>query len=645
MSDGPFIEKQNTTVIAGVNTDEGEKGLSPTELIGKMIADKNQIQRNRMYFERQWLVNIAFLFGRHHFRIEKRDLDNMQERIEWELVRIQSRKKIRRTANYILPLYRSVLSRLLQLKTNISVTAGTNQRRDRDSARVAKYVLDDHWENVNKSNPLLMQDLGGMILILSRLFKYQLAIGHGYIKPVFNPNAKGKAVLGEEGIVEGEIGAVETQVPNPFKVFPDILGRFIFEEQVLGVDDIEEQYDKKVEPEKINFVDVESRLTTMLQNTRPETFENAARIWQRWSLPSKRQPDGQLLVFTQNKMLHDGPIPEEYKGRMPYIRIDFLDLLFGDYAQGIVEQLIPLQEDYNFTITRIAEAKKWMTGKVMAPKQAKLTAKWDDEMGQLLFYQAPHKPEYLPPPTIPSYYLNDLVRIRRDMEDIAMSHDASIGRVPAQIKSGVAIDALKEQDVKQMAPVLLGTEAKLSHYAEMVLDIIQIKYTVPRLLSVSNDQTIQEVRTFKGKDVEGERKTKIDLGSSLPDSKEARQAFILNLVERGLITPDRGRDLLEIGDVEGVYHNLDEANQKSETENMINDDTIEIVIMPFDNHVDHLRSMDKFFKSQEFEKLDKEIRDILLQHRQGHQEALAEETKAANALAGSQPPAGSPVQQ
>ena len=142
-------------------------------------------------------------------------------------------------------------------------------------------------------------------------------------------------------------------------------------------------------------------------------------------------------------------------------------------------------------------------------------------------------------------------------------------------------------------------------------------------MSVSNDQTIQEVRSFKGIDVEGERKVKIDLGSSLPDSKEARQAFILSMVDRQLITPDKGRDLLEIGDTEGVYHNLDEAVQKSETENIINDGA-DVEMQPFDNHVDHLRSLDKFLKSQEYEKLEEPIRIKLLEHRQGHQEALAE---------------------
>ena len=284
-----------------------------------------------------------------------------------------------------------------------------------------------------------------------------------------------------------------------------------------------------------------------------------------WEHPTKKHPEGRYIISTSNKIIKNTVIPPEYKGRFPYFKFEFLSFMLASYPQGMVEQLVSLQEEYNYTITRLASYKKWMAGKLMVPRYSKMDTKWDDEVGQIIKYDpAGGSPEWNSPPAPPSILMNDLVRIRKDMEDISAVHDTSVGRTPGQAKSGIAIQSLNEQDNSQLLPTLIGIEEKLGFFCETVLDIMEAKYTEPRLLSITGEGLGAEIKTFLGHELRSNRRIKIKLGSAMPVSKSARQEFLMNLAMGEFITKQKAMELMEFGDLEGVYHNVDEtaANQR-----------------------------------------------------------------------------------
>ncbi len=608
-------------------TDETKpKPLTDVEKAGKIIGERDKIQKGRTTFEKQWLINIAFLHGKQYFQISRKALPGLDDRIRWEFDNLERKKKIRRIDNYILPLYRSVLARFLRMKAHVTVDATTNSDRDKSSAKISQEVLEDHWQMVNKANPVLCQDYAGMILVLKRLFGYLLAVGTGYLKPYFNQHAKVKHYLAGK-VGEDAVGETETKVLHAFDVFEDPLKQYLIEQSVMNVDRIEEMYDKKVKAEDVGYTDTEQKLMNLLEGSTPEKFENAARIFEKWQLPSKKYPDGWYEVCTAKEILVEEPLPPECKGRIPYFKFDYLDLMLSPYAQGFVEQLISLQEELNYTLTRLAGYKKYMAGKVMVSKGAGLEKKWDDETGQLIFYNAGHKPTYEAGPNPPSFIMLEIRRIKSAMEDIAASHDASMGRVPGGVKSGVGMEQLAEGDISQLGPVLMGIEQKLAFYAETVLDIVEAKYSEPRLLAITGDTLGAEVKTFKGENVTGNRRIKVSLGSSLPYTKEARQTYIMKMEERKYITPEKARELMEFGDVEGLFHSLDETAQKEEIQMMLKGG-YEIVVEEWDDHTIHIKIITDFMKSKQFMELDEKVRQQFIAHRQQHQQFLLKEQEA-----------------
>jgi hypothetical protein len=174
----------------------------------------------------------------------------------------------------------------------------------------------------------------------------------------------------------------------------------------------------------------------------------------------------------------------------------------------------------------------------------------------------------------------------------------------------------------------------------MVLDIMEKRYTEERLLSITGDTLSAQVKTFKGEQVKGNHRIKISLGSGMPQTKEARQTLIMTLVKEGYITKEKGLELLEFGDLEGLYVNVDETAQKGELQSMI--DGSQVVVNEWDNHASHLKVLDDFLKSEEYKKTDPQVLQMILLHRQQHQQGLTMEMQTAAQMSAPAIPQGAP---
>ena len=620
--------------------------IIPSEepIIKDVIKKKDDIQKSRHITERQWLVNLAFLYGKQHFLASNRHIHaGLEERIIWELKSEERKNKTKRSSNYILPLYRSLLARMLQMKANITVEPTTSTEEDKSAARVAQEVLEDHWQMVNKSNPLLSKKHAGMLRILAKLFASLLSCGRGYISPFFNAKTISKAVLNGE-IIPGEIGEVETKVWTPFDIFTDRLGTYLIAQEILPVDTIKEQYNVEVKPDQLTYTEPEQALLNMLEGGEEQAkIENGARTYQYWEIPTSKNKNGRFQIVTESKVIYDGEIPSEYKNRIPFFEFDYLDLLMSVFPQSAVEQVISLQEEYNYTLSRLYAYKKWFAGKLKVPKKCKLETKYDDEIGQIIYYeQGFGEPHFEVPPNPPSFLFDDLARIRKDMEDIIGVHDSNMSPSRSAGKSGVAIGNLNELDNSQLMPVLMSIESQLEFYCETVLDIIEAKYSEPRIVAITGENLGSDVKTFTGQNVKGNRRIKINLGSALPMSKSERQAFLMMLADKGYIDRAKALELMEFGDLAGIFISVDENAQKQEISEMMKG--VESVPQQLDYHPTHIKVLEDFIKGEQFKKLAPEIQQLLMQHHSIHQKYLQVEMQAAQGMGGGHEAQGMPPQ-
>jgi len=172
----------------------------------------------------------------------------------------------------------------------------------------------------------------------------------------------------------------------------------------------------------------------------------------------------------------------------------------------------------------------------------------------------------------------------------------------------------------------------------MVLDIMQAKYTEPRILSITGDTLGADVNVFKGEQLQGNRRIKISLGSSMPQSKSDRQGLIMLLADKGYITKQKALELMEFGQIEGVFHSVDEQAAKSENQEMLKGTFPEP--MPYDDHTIHLAKHQEFMKSKQYKLLPQEIIQLFTAHQKGHQDMLMNEIQASQQVQGQPPQTG-----
>lgn len=636
---------------------ENETGNPPDETEGKQTDERkiahwkakvSKVRNWRQMYERQWLVNVAFLYGKHHFTLDKKSGDSLEDQILWEFKDIQRKKKLTRSSNYLLVLYRSVLARFLMMKSSVDVDASTGSDNDKSCARVAKLALDDFWQNVNKKNPMLCKHLSGMQMVLMRTFGYFLCTGQGYLVPDYNPDALGKAVLTQDGkqsvVNDMKIGEIEVKVFHNFDVFRDFDRRWFVTRERESIEQIEEKWDVKVEPETDISDTAEQQLLNLLDGGTTRLLDTSAVIYTVYQLPNKKHPNGRKLKYVSDKVLLDEDLPTWCKGRLPVFELDYLNFGFSDFAQGMIEQLVSLQEDYNYTIKRITEYKKWFAGKMMVSRGAKLSSKPNDDLNQILFYNQGHKPEQVPGCEPPEYLWKELERIRKDMQDISAAHDPSLGSLPHPDTSGIAIENMTELDNSMLSPELISTEKQLSFFCEMVIDCMEENYNVPRFISVAGSDMAAEVASFVGSGLNGNKEIQVSMGSSMPATKSARQDFLVNMFKLGLIDQPKLKELLEFGNIGGAFNDLDEAAAKRENQLMSNPAYV-IKAEPWENQTTHLNTHHDFMKTEDFYNSPPDIQQKYISHCSQHQQFLLQETQAAGKMApppggASKPPAG-----
>lgn len=617
-----------------------------TEIIGKITEEVRRRTEARAEYNRQAFVNVMFLYGKHHFTLSRLRADaTIGQHVVWELETNKSKLAIKRTSNYILPLFRSLHSRMIRMKANVHAEPMTSTEKDRDAARVSKEVAEDFWENCNRNNPWLANEYSGMQAVWMKTTLYMMSIGMGYLNPYFNPKAK-TFVYDQmnKNVIEADVGEAEVRVFMSLNVFRDKFNRFVIVRRFISPEQVEYEFDKKVEPSSIDEEAAEVKISRMLDGTDFEKEEkDGVYVYTKYCIPTTEYPQGLMISCTDKELLTepDNPLPTECKNRIPVYEFRYQDLGFSSQAQGAIEQVIDLQQDYNFTISRIAQHKKLMTGKILTPRGAKLSAKHDDVVGQIISYAQGMKPSIESAPPVPEYYFKEILRIREDMENLMNSHDASMGQTPGQVKSGVGITNLANRDEAQIAPELIMCEQKLGFFAEHVLDICQERYNERRLLSISGDDLAFEIKSFIGSDLFGQKRIQIRMGSNFPLDKTERTNYILMLKKEGFISPERAKDLLEFTDIDGAFKSLDETAAKQDILNII-DGNHEVIAEPFEDHTIFLKVINDFMKGSVYTKLSPEIRQRILQWQAQHQDMLLREQQAAAQMGAPLPPAAQP---
>lgn len=184
--------------------------------------------------------------------------------------------------------------------------------------------------------------------------------------------------------------------------------------------------------------------------------------------------------------------------------------------------------------------------------------------------------------------------------------------------------------------------------ARQTLSLAVEMWDVKRLIKIVGEDGSVDTMFLAGSDLENGTDIRVEPGSALPTSKAARQALIMDLMDREYIPPEQGLEILEIGGAQKLMDQLHSDKRQAQRENvrMKNIDPATLMqdegqidpmtgqpmpappavsVNTWDNHKIHIDVHNRYRRGQAFEFLPDEIKAQFELHIQLHKQAMYQE--------------------
>lgn len=611
----------------------------------------------RQSIERQWYINLAFYAGKQNIATVPVGVGSSATGGIRLYVPTAPYYRSRPVINRIKPIIRKEMAKLTAQKPSATIIPATSDDRDQAAARAGEQI----WDSTYRRKKLAA--------IHKQAQLWARVCGTGYTKCYWNPTA-----INSES--------------------PDVLGDFCYETitpfhllvpDMLAVDIEDQPYVIQVSTRtcdwvKIHYPDIPNTPNIMeATDILNDSFLNlvGSNSYKRDSILCYEvwvKPGNLTLLPNGGMFLIIGESLVEYVEGNPYMHQQYPFSKVGNISSGrfydtsVIEDLVPIQREFNRTRGQIIESKNAMSKPQLIAEEGAIDPnRITSAPGQVVLYKVGYRPpEPLPLQNIPAYVINELNNQLLDFDDISGQHDVSKGNAPPGVTAATAINFLQEQDDTMLAESFQSVEAYYEKLAFQTLSYVAQYWTVPRMIKVTGNSEQFDAQAFKGSDLRSNTDIRIEAGSALPTSKAAKQAFLMDLMQLGFIPPDQGLELMDMGGVQKLYEQLQVDTAQANRENMkmaavtqdimsqyqmtfIGQDPVTgqpqlidpttggplvdgqgnpteppliVPVNSFDNHAAHINAHNNYRKSQEYDNLAPEIKQLFEQHVNQHMMAL-----------------------
>lgn len=628
----------------------------------------SSIKMGRSMTERNWYLNMSFYFGKQH--VIFRQLPNFVVGPSGNLfVPPAPYWRSRPVINRIRPTIRREQAKLTAQRPSAYVIPASSDDRDLFAAQAAEQI----WESMYREKKLKA--------IIRRWVWWGLICGSSFMKTYWDEGAI--------DVTSNQMGDICYSHETPFNIFcpdfreEDLEGQPFLIHATLKTRDWVQMYYPQAKIDSKNQQD-ELLNDSWLNIIGAQNIKNqkSVLVLEVWVKPGAVPlfPEGAMFTIVGDSIV-DGmeTWPFEH-GLFPFAKFDHIPS--GKfYADSSIVDLLPLQREYNRTRGQLIEAKNRMAKPQLAAEKGSIDpSKITTEPGQVILYQPGYNPPTpIPLTPMPNYVLQELERIHQDWNDISGQHEVSQGQTPPGVTAATAINYLQEQDDSLIHPSYESLEEGIEKVAFMTLSYVHQFWDTQRTVRITGADQSFDVMAFKGSDLRGNTDIRVEGGSSLPTSKAAKQAFIMDLMKMGFIDPNKGLEIMEIGGVDKLYEEIQVDVRQAQRENLrmaqVNDEMLEemqnanvqkammgenpappdsVAAMPtpedeadpeamntemiipspeelvvpvnsFDNHPLHIEYHNKYRKSQAYEALPESAKLVFEMHVQQHQRAAAEQ--------------------
>lgn len=320
------------------------------------------------------------------------------------------------------------------------------------------------------------------------------------------------------------------------------------------------------------------------------------------------------------------------------------------WFKGIVEDLLHPQREYNDAVRKRAEWRaKVHVPRVLAQDGMRFNvAKMTNGQGDVVTWSADGVSNATPPtwfemPSPDEAWYRDIEIMLKDLDALASVNPTwSAGEIQKSLRSAEAIQLVQSATQRVHSPVLKGLQRSWVKVYEQILSHLKRHAIEDRKLPVgSGEEWVQ----FRSADLSRKVRIEVELIPASLTSRTIVQGHIDHLVQFQFLTPTNPSDraiVLKGYDLPGSEMAIrtmtaDVELQDREILKMIGDPLrgvpgVEVPINDNDVHQDHIRGLDLFRKSPQWDRVDPQAQARIIAHQQTHHRVLAEQIQLTQDL-------------
>lgn len=271
-----------------------------------------------------------------------------------------------------------------------------------------------------------------------------------------------------------------------------------------------------------------------------------------WRLPVGNRP-GIHCMTTENTIL----IKEDYmENFFPFAVMRYSPRLYGFYAQGMAEQLVPIQVELNRTLISIQRS-LYLGGthKIFVKNGSKvIKSHFDNAIGTIMEYAGDTPPQYIVPQLVQPEIYQHLESIK------AMGYQLpGVSQMGATSVKTPGVNSGKAMRTEQNINTQRHQTIEQAYNQFLAVDLTKIVVAVSRKAYENGDNLNAKVpgkrfiQKIKWKEVnmdDDEFVLQIYPVSKLPNDPEGRLASVQEMMQSGLTSPQEGRRLLDYPDLD-----------------------------------------------------------------------------------------------
>lgn len=613
------------------------------ELVSEVWKDFKRRQEERRPFENAWQLNINFLIGNQYCDINSNNiLKEVDKNYYWEQ---------REVFNHIAPLIETRVAKLANVRPTMTVLPASNDEDDISNAKVCKDILK------SLSNKLDFSKL------VAEATRWSEICGTSFYKVVWNDSAGsvvGLSPLGEK-IYEGDVDII---VCSPFEIYPDSNScanlshtKSLIHARSYNIETIEGLWGISVEGRDIDSYSLSSvnanGITTGMNKVSKTIKHNQAMVLEKYEMPTKKHPNGRLIVVVENELVFLGDLPyknlKDGERGFPFVRQISVEQPSLFWGGSVVDRTIPIQRAYNAVKNRKHEFMNRLSMGVLTVEDGSIDIDTLEEEGIspgkiLVYRQGSNMPRMLTTESVPVSFSEEEERLLNEflnvsgISDLFTTNSAQLSNL-----SGVALQLLVEQENARISASGENIGFAIKEVAQQILRLYKQFVTHERMSRVVGSNGMANFFYWDRGNISSDD-IAFDTESEYGQTIAQRRTMIFDLLKQGILHDENGKlsndmrhKILEMLGF-GVWEDtLDENSlqiQKAKRENLeLLTNNIKPEVLEIHNHDLHIQNHTAFMLSGEWEKAVKnnpKLEEIMLEHIRTHKRFKSLENEIQN---------------